>query len=219
MNNVELQGRIHDIYFGTNFTIITLFIKRGDKANFPQVVFYPSEKSLVEDYKKNDYVNITANVISASVKETGKDNTPNLRFKQILKGLVIYPVRTEMSEKFHRDLGGNYEFKNEVLISGTVVKTANRNGFFSILVNPTDEPHNIWLSSYFLNAEKSVERFTVGSEVCAKCEVQTFRKQKDNQKANFYQNLHINYIDIPEPIDSDYEFNFDDFNFNFDFDI
>ena len=192
MNNVELQGRIHNIYTGKLVTIITLIIK-GKRKNYPQVIFYPSEKELVEGYEKGDYVNI-----SGSVKVRGRQTEDGKNyFEQFIRGYVIYPVKSEMSEKFHRDLGGSYEYINEILISGKIVSSNNKNGVLNLLVKPNEESFNIWLTNFMVNPSKAMNKFNKGDEICIKCEVQTIKKEKEGEKAKYYENLVVKYMSIP----------------------
>ena len=192
MNVVELQGKIQNIYTGRNVTIVTLFIK-GANNNFPQVVFNASERGLVENYKKNDFVNIVGSIkVRGKRTEDGK-----LYFEQFIRGYLICPIGNEMSEKFKMKLGGDYEYKNEVLLNGTITSVNEKNGILNFLVLPEDEKFNVLAFNYVSNLDRIKSKFTVGTNVCMKCEIQTARKEKENQKAKFFQHLVIKYMSIP----------------------
>lgn len=193
MNTVEIQGRIRDIFIGRNVVIVSLFIK-GEKNNFPQVIFNFPERMLVENYKKGDFVNITGCIkVRAVKKEDGKNY-----FDQYIRGFTIYPVGSEMSEKFGKTLGGMYEYKNEVLLEGTVTSINTKHGVYNMMIKPHDDKFNVWCSNYYLSSdEKTKDKFNVGDVVCAKCELQTNKKIKEGEKPKYYENLIIKYISSP----------------------
>lgn len=194
MNTVEIQGRIRDIFVGRNVVIVSLFIEgEKNKHNFPQVIFNFPERMLVENYKKGDFVNITGCIKVRGVKSKNGKNY----FDQYIRGFTIYPVGTEMSEKFGKNLGGMYEYKNEILLEGTITAINNEHGVFNMMMKPYDEKFNVWCSSYYFNVDKMKDKFSIGDEVCVKCELQTVKKVKEGEKPKYYENLIIKYISSP----------------------
>ena len=156
-------------------------------------MFNASERGLVENYKKNDFVNIVGSIkVRGKRTEDGK-----LYFEQFIRGYLICPIGNEMSEKFKMKLGGDYEYKNEVLLNGTITSVNEKNGILNFLVLPEDEKFNVLAFNYVSNLDRIKSKFTVGTNVCMKCEIQTARKEKENQKAKFFQNLVIKYMSIP----------------------
>lgn len=189
MNTAEIQGRISDVFVGRNVIIVTLFVE-GKKNNFPQVVFNFPERALVENYKKGDFVNIVGSIKVRGVKtENGKNY-----FDQYIRGYTIFPVGTEMSEKFHKNLGGMYQYKNEVLLEGTVTAINNNHGVFNVLLKPYGEKFNVWCSNYYFNVDKMLQKYSVGDNICVKCELQTAKKVKEGEKPKYYENLILKYI-------------------------
>lgn len=207
MNEVTLQGRILNIWRGQNVSIVTLFVEQSvpngeTRVNFPNILINNTDISMLDGFKKNDFVNVvgTIKVRREEIYEP-KPNEANtyikrIRFDQYIKGILFSHVRTEMSEKFDVDLGGKYEYLNETLIQGTITNVTTRNGVINLLVKPDGEKFNVTIVDYAPNKDAFMRKFTNGSKVCAKCVVQTARKEKEGQeKATFYENLVVSYID------------------------
>jgi hypothetical protein len=190
MNTVELQGRIYNIYKGKEVTIITLFIK-DVRNNYPRIIFRGEKREDADKYQKGDYVFISGSI---KVRSTfAKDGTKY--FEQFVRGYIIYPVRTEMSEKFNKDnLGGGHEYKNEVLIDGTIISSNIRHGVSNIIIKPTHEDFNIWVTCYDKDPEGTIGRYNADDKVCIKCMLQTTKREKGREKPVYYENLVLKYM-------------------------
>ena len=206
MNEVEIQGRIMDMYEGRNVTIIKLFVEsdgptRDEKrVNFPTIIFNYLDKSIIGAFKKNDFVNVKGTLKVRTEFETIQDPATGRTFRrtnyhQFIRGLNVAPMRNDMSEKFNTELGGYYDFKNEVLIEGELTEINDRHGVINMLVRPTDEKFLVSITSFAPNHDFFMSRFTVGSKVCVKCEVQTQRKERADGSVVFYENCVVSYID------------------------
>lgn len=192
MNSVELQGKITSIFNGKGITIITLFVK-GTRNNFPQVSFIGADANLVKDFNEGDYVNVCGTVKVRGV--TDKDG--NNYFKQFLRGYSICSIGTEMSEKFGKNLGGQYNYLNEILIDGEIKAVDNAHGVINLLVKPKDEKFLIRLTTYTRDPKAFLSKYIVGSNICVKCELQT-EKKVSKDKIRFFENLIIKNSDINE---------------------
>lgn len=197
MNEVELQGRILRKWEGRNVSIINLFIEAEGstrdnmRVNFPAVLFNYVDKEKLNDFKEGDFVNITGTIKVRTIR----DGDGQSRYQQYVKGIMISHVKNEMSEKFGTDLGGRFDYINESLIEGTITNANTRNGVINLLVRPTDEKFNVSLVSFVPNQDAFMRRFTTGSKVCIKSQIQTSRKEYEDDNVRFYENVVISYID------------------------
>lgn len=191
MNTVELQGKISRIYNGRNVSIVQLYVRGEKKPNFPQIVFHKRDRAVLFDFNEGDFVNIQCVVKTRGVEEDG-----DRFYDQFIKGISIDKVKSEMSEKFGADLGGRFEYKNEVLIEGTITGISYRNGIANLLVNPTGEKFNIWMSNFTPNKEEYLKSHPIGSKIYAKCEVQTRVKKTAQNKNVHFQNIIIKHSEV-----------------------
>ena len=198
MNEVTLQGRILRKWDGRNVSIITLFVEAENSTkdnmvvNFPTILFNYADKSKLKEFKEGDFVNISGTIKVRNVMEKNSDQP---HYHQYVKGILISPVRSEMSEKFDADLGGRFDYINESLIEGTITNINSRNGVINMLVRPNDEKFNVSVVSFSPNQDAFFRKFTIGSKVCIKSEIQTSRKEYDDSNVKFYENVVIAYID------------------------
>ncbi len=196
MNEVQLQGRIFSIWEGRNVAIVKLFIEqrlpnKETKVNFPEVLFNRSDWSLLEDFSEGDFVHISGTIKTRTIINR---ETQRPLYQQFIRGGLISHVKNEMSEKFGCDLGGNFEYINESLIEGIITEINNRNGVINMLVKPDGERFNVSITDFAVNKDLFMSRFTVGSKVCIKSEIQTSRKEKEDG-VRFYQNVVVSYMD------------------------
>ena len=200
MNKVLLQGQIVNIYKQEFFTAITLAIPNGSVINYPSIYFYKNEKEMADSYKKNDYVNITG-----QIKVRGVKNGDKWYMKQYIKGSLIYLVKNEMSEKFLCNLNGRYEYINEFLINGPIVKKEITNDVITIAIRPHNEKFNIYLRSYSKN-HSWYDEYKENDELCIKGLVQTLRRN-NQYGVQYYQNFIIEYSGIPASPEIDDPYN------------
>ncbi len=198
MNEVTIQGRILRKYTGRNVIILTLYVespgptKEETRVNFPTVLFNRAERKMVDQFDKNDFVNITGTI---KVRGIRNEETGRLEYQQFVRGYLVSTVRSEMSEKFNADLGGRFDYINESLIEGEIIDINTRHGVINILINPTDEKFNISLTDFAPNQDSFMRKYTKGTKICVKSEIQTSRKEYEDGRVEFYENIVVSYLD------------------------
>lgn len=183
MNTTELQGKILRIYNGKNVSIVTLFVGGTKRPNYPHVFFNKSDKAVLFDFQEGDYVNIRCAVKTRRVTEEDEKTS----YEQNIKGLSIEKVKSEMEEKFGVEMNGEgrHEYKNEVLIKGTVANVVPKKGITHLLIRPEGEKFNVWMTSYAPDREALAELYPVGSTIYAKGRVQTDRRRRNGVVRDF----------------------------------
>lgn len=204
MNNVELQGRIIRIYNWKNLSIVKLFIRNQGKPgsptlrSFPGIIFTQSDKAVLFDFQEGDYVNIQGALKVRWVDEENAEQQKNRKHKyeQYIRGYSIEKVGSEMSEKFSTNLayGGRHEYKNEILLKGTIRNMKQTNGITRILIQPDGEKFNLWITAFLKDYAAFQTQYPTGANVCLKCDVQTTRRELPDGKKRNFENIVMRYV-------------------------
>lgn len=197
MNSVVIQGKVNDIFNGRQVTIATIVVRSIDKRSnvrfdYPQIFFRGNSRAFIDDYKKGDYITVTAEVKSRQVT----DDEGRRHFDQYLSGIAAAPASNEMSEVFNTSLRGPFTYKNEIYLEGDFVSAYDRgNNVTGVLIRPDENDFNLYCVS-FGDAEfyKNLER---GTKICVRCEMQTSIKEHDSKRI-FLKSLVITNFGIPE---------------------
>lgn len=178
MSTVVLQGQISRIFNGKRADIITLYV-RGRRTNFPQVIFTGAGRGLLEGFKQGDYVNITGTLKTRGERqESGR----------ILHSQFIKCTDIALAEEV--DNVDDFQFINDIVVDGSIVKSSVGEKMITLLVNPDGERFNIWVFKYCEDPEAEIGDFEPGSKISAQCEVQTSRKDIRGE-IKFFENIVI----------------------------
>lgn len=184
MNAVTLKGQISRIYEGARNNIVTLYVK-GRKINFPQIVFTGKNKNLIDGFEKGDYVEIAGVFKTRGVRQ----EDDRILHMQFIRGEEI-SIIDNVEE-------GNEPYENDGSLTGEIVRAIEGRNMVSLLVRPDGERFNLWAYKYVEDPSEFMDKFTVGSRISAKCEIQTARKEI-NGEVKFFENLVIKEEDVLE---------------------
>jgi hypothetical protein len=135
MNKFECQGKITRIYEGDGATIVTLYLK-GERADEnPSFFFIGNIRDTVKSFKEGDWVNITGKICIRTMKDENGHNY----FEQFARGTAIKKAENEMTVLFGKEMRGQFNYKNLILIEGIVLSCTERHNVLTFLVQPLDE--------------------------------------------------------------------------------
>lgn len=180
MNPITLKGQVSKIYVGNKNTIVTLFV-RGRRINFPQVIFTGKNRDLIDGFAEGDFV-----TVSGSLKTRGiRQENGRILHTQFIRGEEI--VLADEPED------GKFQYENEAIINGEIVRAEASNNMITLLVRLDGEKFNVWVFNYIENAEDMLSEYPVGSVISAKCEIQTVRKEIRGE-VKFFENVVVKDI-------------------------
>ena len=185
MNSIVMQGQVSRIYRGSRNNVMTPYI-RGRRMNLPQIVFTGKARNLLDDIADGDYVKV-----SGCMKTIGeRQEDGHILHTQFVKGedIVIVDAPEE---------GGRFDFVNDIEIEGKIVRASASNNMVTLLVNPAGDKFNIWIFQYAENAEDLLDTYKAGSNIKAICEMQTVRKEINNE-VKFFENIVIREASVEE---------------------
>ena len=185
MNSIVMQGQVSRIYRGSRNNVMTLYI-RGRRMNLPQIGFTGKARNLLDDIADGDYVKV-----SGCMKTIGeRQEDAHILHTQFVKGedIVIVDAPEE---------GGRFDFVNDIEIEGKIVRASASNNMVTLLVNPAGDKFNIWIFQYAENAEDLLDTYKAGSNIKAICEMQTVRKEINNE-VKFFENIVIREASVEE---------------------
>lgn len=183
MSTLTLQGQISRIFNGNRRDIVTMYIK-GRRINFPQVVFSGRDRDLLEGFKEGDYVRIDGMI------KTRGDRQEDGR---IIHNQFIRCSDISIADEPSEDEG--FEFVNEAVIDGTIVKSMVGEKMITLLVNPDGEKFNIWMYKYCEDPDSEIGGFEPDSKISASCEIQTSRKTIRGE-VKFFENVVIKEANV-----------------------
>lgn len=195
INNVMLQGTIVHKFTTPKVAILTIGTGNATPTtNYPKVLFFGKDvEDINENYKIGEHVSITGNIQSSRKK----DDIKNQNLVSIF-GETIEKSKSIFQEKFgvNEDNTPEYEFKNEINISGKISKISKifdnlvkirisvvKNGRFS----------SVNMVYYTNNPEKILNTYKLKDIVYITGCVQTTKKIVDG-KPHYFENYVINEI-------------------------
>jgi len=201
MNEVKLKGRVLRVWERDRVTLVTLIIydrtRRGEDgrrfaANFPQVAFVGSDRAQLKDIKAGDHVDIEGYVNVYA----HRPNNGAIVYEQSIRGKKIEPSKTTLEEDFGASgLGSSYGECNQVLIEGEVFAARQYGRVVRLMVIPSHENQTVSISCFVRDPEAFMKEYRRGTIVCAKCDIRTNRREKEDGTVRFYENIVMQSLD------------------------
>ena len=194
VNEVVLQGKIKDVFYKDNVTVLTLAvgIELSSRHNFPQVLCFREAKKQADQFKKDDSVKITGNIQSSR-------RNPNIK-NQVLVSILAETVesaKSRMEEAFNVQ-GAFVKPQNSFCVAGKVSDVElHASNVCNITVKTYKNGHVsfVRLVRYMKSPQDSALTIAPDDYVYALGQVQTTKKE-ENGKFYYYQNYVANEIKI-----------------------
>ena len=189
INKVELTGSIVDIYSVQDYFAITLSVKKYAEMpkseqnikDYPRVVWFgEAANALSGKFSQYDYVDVTAIADAALVTKDGRAVR-----RLTLVGKDIKPAKTRCENYFGVApyVGASYEYKNIVMLRGSVIQTYspdNTDNFSKFVVKVAGARSFSYpeIICYAQTADFVKSNLAINDTVCVTGTIQTYAKEQ-----------------------------------------
>lgn len=201
-NEVIASGVIVNRRDFDKVTYLTLMVRGGkklDKKNYPCFTLLAKDKEKAEGLTTGDHVKIKAQI---RTRKNPKENG----FQESWVVTDIERTKSRLAElTLENELGRVRDIPvAEFLVIGTVVKSEiyGKGVVHLVVKSQTDEQHTTYGNFYAFPKDLSqvINDIQVGKRVCMIGEIQTEKKEKENEKTQYLQSNVVNEISSVENI-------------------